>query len=151
MKIIFLDVDNVLNTIYTTRRIFGCTFVDTRKLLRLRDIVERTGAKIVLSSTWRIADTPMNQLCRDRLREEFERVRCPVWIDTTPHLPGRKRQVEIYEWLLHHEPLESFVIIDDWEKELRWYKDNLVVTTPTQGLTKERAELAIRMLNEGEE
>lgn len=150
MKVIFLDVDFVLNTVFSERRIYCYTFVDTRKVLRLRDIVERTGAQIVLSSTWRIADTPINKICYDILKAEFERVRCPVWVDCTPYFPGRKRQVEIYSWLQQHSEVENFIILDDLEEELRWYKDHLVLTNKFDGLNKERAELAIQMLGERE-
>ena len=150
MKVIFLDVDGVLNTIFTIRTTHGFTFVDTRKVLRLRNIVERTGAQLVLSSTWRLADTPINKICYDILKAEFERVRCPVWIDCTPYFPGRKRQVEIYSWLQQHAEVEDFIILDDLEEELRWYKDHLVLTNKFDGLTKERAELAIQMLGEVE-
>ena len=45
----------------------------------------------------------------------------------------------------------NFVILDDVGEELEFYKDRLVLTSMFTGLTKERAELAIRMLNEGEE
>lgn len=148
MKVIFLDIDGVLNTYFTTRRIWSFTFVDTRKVLRLRNIVERTGAQLVLSSTWRIADTPMNKMCLDRLKEEFERVRCPVWVDTTPYLPGAKRQKEIYLWLALHPEVDDFIILDDMWQELTWYDDRLVTTNPLKGLNKERAELAIQMLGE---
>ena len=139
--------DYVLNTVFSERRIYCYTFVDTRKVLRLRDIVERTGAQLVLSSTWRIADTPMNKICYDMLKAEFERVRCPVWVDCTPYFPGRKRQVEIYSWLQQHAEVENFIILDDLEEELLWYKDHLVLTNKFVGLNKERAELAISMLN----
>ena len=88
MKIIFVDVDGVLNTTKSTRRLACCnefTFVDTRKVLRLRDIVERTGAKLVLSSTWRFgADPKAFYFEREALRElvaEFQRLRCPLWFD----------------------------------------------------------------------
>ena len=151
MKVIFLDVDGVLNTVFTTRRILWFTFVDTRKLLRLRDIVERTGAQIILTSTWRITGTPIHKECLNRLEQEFRRVRCPVWVDATPHFPGRKRQVEIYSWLQQHSEVENFVILDDLEEELRWYKDHLVLTNKFDGLNKERAELAIKMLGEKED
>ena len=60
-KIIFADVDGVLNTWTSQRRLECChefSFVDTRKVLRLREIVERTGAQIVLSSSWRTGDHP---------------------------------------------------------------------------------------------
>ena len=148
MKVIFLDVDGVLNTIFTTRRIYSYTFVDTRKLLRLRDIVERTGAKLVLSSTWRITDLPIHQLTHDALVAEFERVRCPLWFSTTPYLPATKRWQEINAWLILHD-VEDFIILDDWgEEEFRPMMDRLVKCDPRKGLTKERAELAIQMLGE---
>jgi hypothetical protein len=92
----------------------------------------------------------MNKMCLNKLKEEFERVRCPVWVDTTPHFPGCKRQKEIYAWLAMHPEVEEFIIIDDVWQELTWYHDRLVVTDPRFGLNKERAELAISMLGEVE-
>ena len=54
IKVIFLDVDGVLNDVRTkSRTAMGFQFVDTSKILRLKKIVEKTGAKIVLSSDWR--------------------------------------------------------------------------------------------------
>ena len=142
--------DGVLNTYSTKRFIYGFTFVDTRKVLRLRDIVERTGAQLVLSSTWRLADTPINKICYDTLKAEFERVRCPVWVDCTTNLPGAKRWREIYAWLSIHPEVEDFIILDDVADELLPYFDKLVQTNPLHGLNKERAELAIQMLGEVE-
>ena len=156
MKIIFLDVDGVLNTSRTQRRL-ACsnefTFVDTRKVLRLRDIVERTGAKLVLSSTWRLgADKDAFYLEREALRElaaEFRRVRCPRWFDVTPYLPRAKRWQEINAWLMNHDT-DDFIILDDVGEELKPFDDKLVLTNVHEGLTKERAELAIQMLGEVE-
>lgn len=154
-KVIFLDVDGVLNT-YATRRFLVCSpgtlFVDTRKLLRLRDIIERTGAELVLSSTWRYGAEP-NALYVEKyaLREliaEFKRVRCPLWADMTPIIPRSKREREIYAWLLQHPEVDNFVILDDVWEELEFYKDRLVLTNMYNGLTKERAELAMKMLGE---
>lgn len=148
IKIIFVDVDGVLNTAFTERRVRCHTFVDTRKILRLRDIVERTGAQIVLTSTWRITDTPTDKILYNALRAEFERVRCPVWIDVTPVMPRTKRWQEINAWLLLHGEVDDFVILDDWGMdEFRPLADRLVQTDPFRGLNKERAELAISLLN----
>ena len=154
-KIIFTDVDGVLNCSTTTKRLQVCnefTFVDTRKVLRLREIVERTGAQLVLSSTWRFgADPKAFWLEREALRElvaEFRRLRCPLWFDTTPYLPSTKRWQEINAWLILHDA-EDFIILDDWgEEEFRPMMDRLVKCDPRKGLTKERAELAIQMLGE---
>lgn len=142
----------MLNTVFTTRRVYGYTFVDTRKLLRLRDIVERTGAQLVLSSTWRITDLPIHQLTYDALRAEFERVRCPLWSSTTPYLPSTKRWQEINAWLILHSEVDEFIILDDWgEDEFRPMMDRLVKCDARFGLTKERAELAVKMLNKENE
>lgn len=158
MKIIFLDVDGVLNCSTTTKRLKVCnefTFVDTRKILRLRDIVERTGAKLVLSSTWRFGAFPnafhLEKAGLRELVEEFRRVRCPLWFDCTPYLSCAKRWQEINAWLTLHPEVEKFIILDDWgEDEFRPMMDHLVRCTPMNGLTKERAELAISMLGEKE-
>ena len=156
IKCIFLDIDGCINCAATTKRLQSApdfTFVDTRKVLRLRDIVERTGAKLVLSSTWRFgADPTAFFLEREALRElvaEFRRVRCPLWFDVTPYLPRAKRWQEINAWLLLHPEVEEFIILDDWgEDEFRPMMDHLVQCDPRFGLTKERAELAIQMLGE---
>ena len=84
------------------------------------------------------------------LMAEFRRVRCPLWKDMTPIIPRVNREKEIFAWLYTHD-VDNFVILDDVREELNWYKDRLVLTSMFTGLTKERAELAIRMLNEGEE
>lgn len=144
----------MLNT-NTTTRLLECNqeikFVDTRKVLRLRELVERTGAKIVLSSTWRLgAERDAFYLEREALRElvaEFKRLRCPLWFDITPYLPRAKRWQEINAWLITHD-IEDFIILDDVEKELKPFADKLILTDPNKGLTKERMEFAIQMLGE---
>ena len=154
---IYLDVDGVLNCTKTTRHLqcaSDIVFVDTRKVLRLRDIVERTGAQIVLSSTWRFGELP-NAFYTEReglneLRQEFIRLRCPLWVDVTPYIPRAKRWKEIYAHLMVHPEIDKFVILDDVWEELLPYDDHLVVTTVKDGLTKERAELVIKMLGEKE-
>ena len=156
MKLIFLDVDGVLNTNTTTKLLECCQelkFVDTRKVLRLRELVERTGAKIVLSSTWRFGALPNAFfLEREALRElvaEFRRLRCPLWFDVTPYLPHAKRWQEINSWLITHD-VEDFIILDDVGEELQPFADKLVLTNPNKGFTKERMEFAIQMLGEKE-
>ena len=151
-----ISANGVLNTNKTTRRLDCCsefTFVDARKVLRLRDIVERTGAKLVLSSTWRLgAMSGAFFLEREALRElvaEFHRLRCPLWFDVTPDLPHAKRWQEINAWLMNHDT-DDFIILDDVGEELKPFSDKLVLTDPREGLTKERAELAIQMLGEVE-
>lgn len=54
IKVIFLDVDGVLNSDRTVRKTQGgYTFVDNRQMKNLKHIINMTGAKVVLSSDWR--------------------------------------------------------------------------------------------------
>ena len=54
MKVIFLDIDGVLNCSKTRNPRKLPYVVDKRLLALLKRMLKRTGAKIVLSSTWRI-------------------------------------------------------------------------------------------------
>ena len=55
MKVIFLDIDGVLNSgAYDRRRNWNeLTDIDESRLPLVKQIVDQTGAVIVLSSTWR--------------------------------------------------------------------------------------------------
>lgn len=56
MKVIFLDIDGVLNTKYwenmKVRDQYGHTF-DPNSVANLARIIEETGAEIVISSSWK--------------------------------------------------------------------------------------------------
>lgn len=53
MKIVFLDIDGVLNCQTDKDRIHGCLGINDLKVKRLRKIIKETRAKIVLTSTWK--------------------------------------------------------------------------------------------------
>lgn len=53
MKVIFLDIDGVLNVIPQGRDEFGSKF-HSHFENNLKHIIDNTGAKIVISSTWRM-------------------------------------------------------------------------------------------------
>ena len=52
-KILFLDIDGVLNITCNYFDEFGCTF-EKPFVDNLAWIIEQTGAKIVISSSWRM-------------------------------------------------------------------------------------------------
>ena len=53
MKIIFLDIDGVLNCQKSQSKCGGLIGIDDKKVKVLRKIVESTNAKIVLCSSWK--------------------------------------------------------------------------------------------------
>ena len=53
MKVIFLDIDGVLNTPSSESRCGEYIGIDDEKVKKLKKIVEKTKAEIVLISTWK--------------------------------------------------------------------------------------------------
>lgn len=103
-KIIFLDVDGVLNSMRTLQR-FGWDFIDPILVALVARIVRETEAKIVLSSTWRMGEES-KKMVEVALAEHNLEI-----LDITPVLNG-PRQTEIQAWL-DVNPTSTFAIIDD--------------------------------------
>ena len=143
MKIIFLDVDGVLNnasyikkcykrSINKKKTIYSGKNVpfDPHNLKNLAKIVNKTGAKIVLSSTWRIFKSHIYVL-EARLAEYGLRI-----YDKTDNI-NMIKGAEITEWLKQHRDIENYVVIDDEEYNLSNFIDNkhLVIVDSKYGLT----------------
>ena len=148
-KIIFLDIDGVLNCSTTKSRLRSMVFVDEEKIELLADIIKATDAKVVLTSTWRLGalwpDAPA-------LREDFNDLEIElnkhnVFIsDVTKKLGDRGREISI--WLKSHEEC-NYVILDDDDFDIKEYalcKGHLVKTSWADGLTPDLAAQAIEML-----
>lgn len=121
MRYLFLDIDGVLNhetwyrdVVYPNRSdyiggrdkyILSC--FDPECVKRVNTILAETGARLVVSSSWRIDD---------KLKGDFERVGLPTDFDITPimrwYYDNVTRGMEIEEFLKTH-PCENYVILDD--------------------------------------
>ena len=140
MKVIFLDVDGVLNNANYTKKCYRknghkpmsmyCVPFGPYNLKNLAKIVKKTGAKVVLSSTWRIYKSHIYVL-EARLAEYGLRI-----YDKTDNI-NMIRGVEIKEWLKSHRDIENYVVIDDEEYNLSNFIDNkhLVIVDSKYGLT----------------
>ncbi len=159
MKIIFLDIDGVLNNTRTKETVDDFIFVEDNKILLLKEIINKTGAKIVLSSSWRKGwrfkeENPKCASVEVRLFKALELKLKSHGIELmsyTPHLWQRGEEIEIWldEW--RGEEIESFVILDDMEEgEFTPNSDRLIRTDICIGLTKRHVDLAIKLLNEKE-
>ena len=159
MKIIFLDIDGVLNVIPQGHDAFGgifhADFVDN-----LKRIIDETDAKIVISSSWRHSGL---QKMLDMW--EFRNLPGEV-IGVTPDLyrfldfEGERTMVrgdEIQAILNIHPEITHYVILDDDTDMLKHQLGNFVQTSNNinhpdcidigYGLTKECTNKAIRILN----
>jgi Swiss Army Knife RNA repair-like protein len=107
-KIIFLDVDGVLNKEASFGPNKTSLVLDPHCCSRFLTLVEETGAKVVLSSTWRYSDDAVQAL-RDMqiLNNTHEDWATPQFLSSRP------RGHEIASWLEDHPDITRFVILDD--------------------------------------
>ena len=138
MQICFLDIDGVINSEdyalyrYESKKFDLDEFIDERAVTLLNYIIKKTDAKVVLSSSWRgdIENT------EKRLKDAGFKYDI---FDITPYCVSRVRGEEIQAWIdkyeKDHEPLESYVIIDDDDDMLPEQKNNFVHCNFQHGLT----------------
>ncbi len=151
MKIIFLDIDGVLVT-WESLGNWGKlghkgTMMAPECVKVLNEIIAKTGAKIVVSSTWRMGRT------MDKLREELSEggVDVSTVIDKTPVL-HTIRGLEIAKWVSDNwmnflpDQIIKFCIIDD-DSDMGDLKHRLVQTSMENGLTEAHISQVLSMLN----
>src|ERR1700684_1329429 len=103
MKVIFLDMDGVLNSDQTPNPRKLPYVVDRKLLTRFKRLLQRTSAKVVLSSTWRYDAAGLFSAKHHNVA--FSRV--------TQDRPHRPRRDEILAWLKKHPKVVRFAVIDD--------------------------------------
>lgn len=140
MKILFLDVDGVLNRLdrYGMRLetvpapwMTGSTIVDLNVVALLNHVVPQVpDLKIVVSSTWRSLARDRVQFCA--MTHVLER-----WIHEDWRTPSTiSRGLEIKEWLQNHPEVESYAILDDTDDELSTHHERRFIRIPHQtGMT----------------
>ncbi len=154
MKVIFLDIDGVLNSrAYDRKRNRdGQTDIDETRLPLVKEIVDETGAKIVLSSTWREHWNTDTQKCDEDavyINEVFAKFGLEIYGKTPDLGLDFDRPDEIKAWLNSaEEKIESFVIIDDYRYAWGSLSDSFVKTNPNfgLGLEEEHVQKAIEIL-----
>lgn len=154
MKIIFLDIDGVLNPIHYMKAIrkmwetdpeikscdeYGALFF-YHNCNALKKIIDTTGAKIVISSSWRRSgESIMKELWQHRnLPGEI--------IGITPET-NFIRGEEIKQWIETNNFTGNYAIIDDDSDMLEEQQPNFILTNGKIGLTFKDADKCIELLN----
>ena len=155
MKIIFLDFDGVMDTAYYDHVLsklrlsgndtFGTVF-DPNCVQNLKEIIDKTGADIVVSSSWKYFMTYKDFL------DMWEFRGLPGFVTDVTPTPDirRNRGDEIDAWLDECNVECQYVIIDDLDATN--FNDHqlprLLVVNPFNGLDESTAERAIQILNQ---
>lgn len=137
MKLIFLDVDGVLNHSETPGFVYNTMGpVDKRCLTELNRILKETGAGIVLSSMHRTVPSKIEALKQHGL--EF--------VDLTAN-DGNYRHTQIRNWIAANPRCKRWAVLDDLDtadlKDGSFFKTELY----GGGLTPEIAQRVINYLN----
>jgi hypothetical protein len=155
LKIIFLDVDGVLNSAdffhrirnkITKDRHVATEHIDPLAVKRLSKIVDATGAKIVISSVWRYSHKPV----------EMQKIlghhgfKGQIIGATARSKESKSRGKEIDAWLSEsgtdrNDPVECFVILDD-DADMDPHTERLVQTNWQSGLQDVHVRKLIKML-----
>jgi len=148
MKILFLDIDGVLNSTRTLAAFgdyphsFSASDMekfDDVAIALIRRVCIDTSCEIVLSSSWRIDHTCVQAAYALDL---------PI-IDSTPILNNTARGFEINAWLSYNPKVECYAIVDDIDAMLDFQKPFFVQTDANVGLTLENYWDLKRILNRG--
>lgn len=145
MRVIFLDIDGVLNNAKSKEESLTFPCVDDGNLQHLKHVIEETNASIVLTSTWK-EDYQEDDAVRHFLDDNL-----PICDITDDKILNRGKGILAY--LSARRDVESFVILDDeaFDFEDCGLMDHWVKTSFGCGLTEEDAKKAIRILRaEGE-
>lgn len=183
MKVIFLDIDGVLNG-YSFWSLLGweiaCKLkiqnwyrkntrkphgVHKEKVKRLAKIVKKTGAKIVMTSTWRgeFWKTPFEEKSdnQKKLTLLFKKYDIQV-IGITKSSSMACRQEEIMDWLSKNgSEVEKYIVIDDEKFDLSIFEEKCLIYTNNtpkknkigkfswynKGLKNKHVKEAINLLN----
>ena len=169
-KVIFLDVDGVLNS---SRTLYESISLEDDLILNLKEIVNKTKAKIILSSSWRLSTEAVATLI-DKLDkfglaisgmtydgvdldwlEKYEFDVTKKYLDTKFDYDENRqikithdRGAEIFKWLHDHDDC-AYVILDDEIEDIKpYFSESVIVKTSYKtGLTKEDVKKAIQILN----
>lgn len=164
MKVVFLDIDGVLNSNYWNGshqiEISNGEYIDEKKVKLFAQIIEKTGAVIVIHSGWRfwfddkLKPTRKGASNLVGMLRKYNLALYDKTPDFTTEEIRRTRKFslvkanEIFAWLVSHTEVTNYLVIDDLDlhnDELRKYQ---IRTDSTVGLTELDVENSIRILNE---
>lgn len=139
MKVLFLDVDGVLNNEEMIREVHDMHYLDDTFLARIARVVKASGCKVVISSTWRLSVVSLT-----RLKDALARHGVEIY-SLTPDSMMQPRREEILAWLNNNKQVENYAVLDDDEDAD--VGSGFFRTTFKDGLTDEIADQIITHFN----
>lgn len=151
MRVLFLDFDGVLNSVGYCRAHRGEEepLLDPVCMEHLRDIVEATSARLVLTTSWRRHWDPDTARCND-IGRAIHRVFAAYGMTVYDKVPDthRRREDNIRQWLDEHPETIAFAVLDDEFLEAAYLQRCFVRTSSLRHGLDADAASAVRWLLE---
>jgi len=146
MGVLFLDIDGV---VLSGRELWASgnnRYLPPAKIALVREVCDRTGCKIVVSSTWRRSDEtrPMLQHAGLVLHDDWRTDWRNDYVGSI--IIGQRRGVEIFRWLARH-PGTAYAIVDDDSDMLPEQMPYFVQTQYDDGIEREHVERLVTTLS----
>ena len=155
MKVIFLDIDGVLNTPSSESRCGEYIGIDDEKVEKLKKIVEKTKTEIVLISTWKKywrkeeKLKPLQDYSANYLDEKLAKQGLKAIDKTKDKANGRylSRGEGILEYVYRNN-VENYIILDDCQFDYDGcdLTDNYIKTNQIEGLSEQQVKAACETL-----
>ena len=146
MKVIFLDVDGVINSTHDYFTTDLTTASCSARLDLIRFIVNNTpgNVQVCISSSWRVIPR-----LRDHLIDELNNRYITICGYTKYDDNTRGKQIENWLKTNSDKDITNYVVIDDETADMgNLPQGNIIKTDEDTGLTDTDAELAIHILSE---
>lgn len=134
MKILFLDIDGVLNSYRCIKSLQSSSFYEKQKLELVKQIIKETDCRVVLTSM---------RLNFHDCKRELEKGGLEIY-DCLP-IPLIFKDEAINAWLEKHFNIEKYVILDD--NYLEMFSGCFVKTSSYYGLTKRKMNEVINLFD----
>lgn len=143
MKVLFLDIDGVLNSAKVLEEKGRHDAIDHDMVEQINRVTTTTGCSIVISSSWRWLWS-LGEL-KAILRQHGLHDVVIGATQTKPRL--ERRDEEILAWLAQHPEVKQFAVVDDDSFDLTAVADRLVHTSFITGTLPEHADRLIELLS----
>ena len=160
IKFVFIDIDGVINSRDWNRYYMESNFkyfpdidpdIDFRAIKRINKLVESTGAKIILSSSWRfyLSET-INRLRNSGLKYPITDIikgeEC-IYHENWPDVEHPTRG-DLIENFIKENPCDNYIILDDVNDMTDKQQSHFIKTSIEYGFTDKDLKKAIKILNE---
>lgn len=145
-RVLFLDIDGVVLSGRELWRTHNNRYLPPEKIALVKEVCDRTGAIVVVSSTWRYSDETKDALAFAGLHLHSD-WRTPTALMRGSLFIADRRGAEIQQWLNRHPEVDGYAIVDDDGDMLPHQLSRFVQTPFEDGIDRPHVEALVTCLS----